>query len=95
MLYTMLGVFLFATIIAALVACATKGVEDWGILWQSGAVWIGWHYSPYEKRVCINLIPCVTVWLMFEGGRIPKKVAEKRQAFKPRLYKNAYRPGPF
>lgn len=42
-----------------------------GLLVNRGACWVGWHYSPYNKRVCLNLIPCVTVWIIGRGGIRP------------------------
>lgn len=45
----------------------------WGILcrWQSW--WVGAHWSPYNKRLCVNLIPLVTVWFTAKGGATPNK----------------------
>lgn len=42
-----------------------------GILVRSGSFWVGVHWSGYNKRVCINLIPCVTIWITLEGGNTP------------------------
>lgn len=42
-----------------------------GILFRLASAWVGWHYSPHNKRVCINLIPCVTFWVALPGGRVP------------------------
>ena len=42
-----------------------------GVLYQPGGLWIGAHYSPFCKRWCINLVPCITFWVAFEGGKIP------------------------
>lgn len=42
-----------------------------GILARKGSFWVGVHYSPYNKRYCINLIPCVTVWVTMPGGNTP------------------------
>lgn len=43
----------------------------WGLKFQLGGAWIGAHYSPYNRRWCINLIPCVTVWVTLKGGKVP------------------------
>lgn len=42
-----------------------------GILcrWASG--WIGAHWSPYNRRLCLNLVPFVTLWLTLPGGKVP------------------------
>lgn len=42
-----------------------------GVLFRLQSFWIGIHYSPYNKRFCINLIPCVTIWIIKKGGIIP------------------------
>jgi hypothetical protein len=43
-----------------------------GVLFQRGGLWIGAHYSTYERRWCINLLPCITVWVVLPGGRPPR-----------------------
>lgn len=42
-----------------------------GILcrWASG--WIGAHWSPYNRRLCVNLIPFITLWVALPGGKVP------------------------
>lgn len=42
-----------------------------GILVRKYSAWIGVHYSPYNKRWCINLLPCITIWIVKPGGVIP------------------------
>lgn len=42
-----------------------------GMLTRAGSFWIGAHWSTYNKRLCINLIPCVTIWVTFKGGITP------------------------
>lgn len=42
-----------------------------GVLLNWHAGWIGWHYSEHHKRLCINLIPCVTLWWTKPGGTLP------------------------
>lgn len=44
-----------------------------GILFQPGAWWIGIHRSVVEKRLCINIIPMLTVWVLMKGGKPPKR----------------------
>ena len=36
-----------------------------------GQKWVGVHYSPQNKRHCINLVPCLTVWVRLPGGNEP------------------------
>ena len=45
----------------------------WGGLIQPGGLWIGAHYSKTEKRWCVNFLPCLTIYLVFAGGNIPKR----------------------
>lgn len=42
-----------------------------GWLARKGSLWVGAHYSPGNKRWCINLIPCVTLWITKPGGKTP------------------------
>lgn len=43
----------------------------WGMLFNPHAWWIGVHYSQYNKRYCINLIPFLTVWVAYPDGTAP------------------------
>lgn len=45
-----------------------------GILINCNAWWVGAHWSPYNKRLCINLLPCITIWFVFDGGNLPPGV---------------------
>ena len=42
-----------------------------GLLFRTGSFWVGVHWSPYNKRLCINFLPCVTWWVTLPGGRVP------------------------
>lgn len=42
-----------------------------GILFRLGSFWMGAHWSSYNRRWCINLIPCVTLWVTLPGGKTP------------------------
>lgn len=42
-----------------------------GILFRWGSAWIGVHWSPFNRRACINIIPFVTIWITLEGGNVP------------------------
>lgn len=44
-----------------------------GFLFNVGAFWIGAHWSKYNRRLCVNLLPFFTVWFVFEGGKTPIK----------------------
>ncbi len=42
-----------------------------GILIRPGSLWIGLHWSSYNRRICINLIPFVTIWITGRYGNAP------------------------
>ncbi len=42
-----------------------------GIICGWNRPWIGVHWSPYNKRACINFLPFVTVWITLPGGNTP------------------------
>lgn len=43
----------------------------YGVLFRKESLWVGAHYSPFNKRWCINIVPCITIWITFEGGNTP------------------------
>jgi hypothetical protein len=45
----------------------------YGILFRAQSWWIGAHYSPVNKRLCVNLIPLVTIWIAANDGITPKQ----------------------
>lgn len=42
-----------------------------GILFRWYSFWVGAHWSPQNKRLCVNFIPFVTVWFTAPGGKVP------------------------
>ena len=42
-----------------------------GFLCKAGSFWVGAHWSAYTRRICINILPCVTIYIVFPGGRFP------------------------
>lgn len=42
-----------------------------GVLFRIASLWVGVHWSSYNKRLCINLVPCVTFWITLPGGNTP------------------------
>ncbi|QDB70106.1 hypothetical protein [Curvibacter phage TJ1] len=44
-----------------------------GWIFNKGALWIGAHYSPFNRRWCINVLPCVTFWTAMPGGKAPDR----------------------
>lgn len=47
------------------------------ILFQPNALWIGGHYSFYNKILCINIVPMITICIVFKNGVSPKKCIKK------------------
>lgn len=48
-------------------------IQSLGVLLNPHALWIGAHYSPANRRWCINILPGATVWLTLPGGKAPDK----------------------
>lgn len=42
-----------------------------GLLVRLSSLWVGAHWSSYNRRLCVNLLPCVTVWGTLPGGNTP------------------------
>lgn len=42
-----------------------------GVRFSLKSAWCGVHYSPFNKRVCINFVPFVTVYYVWKGGLLP------------------------
>ena len=42
-----------------------------GMIFNTRAVWVGVHGSNFNKRFCVNVIPCVTLWICKVGGVEP------------------------
>jgi hypothetical protein len=49
------------------------GLPRWraGVLFRWGSFWIGGHYAAHHKRLCVNLVPFVTIWVTAPGGDVP------------------------
>lgn len=41
------------------------------MLYNECALWVGVHYSPSNRRYCINVLPFFTFWYSAEGGCEP------------------------
>lgn len=50
------------------------GVKRYGFIFRLKSFWLGLHYSDYNKRYCLNIIPCVTFWWTGKGGKMPGKI---------------------
>lgn len=48
-----------------------KVVGSFGLCIQPGGVWVGAHWSKHNRRLCVNLLPCVTLWFTAVGGKQP------------------------
>jgi hypothetical protein len=42
-----------------------------GVLFRWSSLWIGAHWSPGNRRWCINVVPFVTFWVTLKGGKVP------------------------
>ncbi len=49
-------------------------VKRRGFIFRWKSFWLGLHYSDYNKRYCLNIIPCVTFWWIGKGGKMPGKI---------------------
>ena len=43
-----------------------------GILFRLGSFWVGAHGSRRNRRLCVNPVPCVTIWVALKGGTPPE-----------------------
>ena len=43
-----------------------------GILFRLGSFWVGAHWSRRNRRLCVNPVPCVTIWVALKGGTPPE-----------------------
>jgi hypothetical protein len=46
---------------------------------QGGAFWIGAHYSTDTKRLCIQLVPFLTICIVGEGGQVPRQIRARQE----------------
>lgn len=42
--------------------------RTYGILFRVQSFWIELHYPKFNKRYCLNLLPCITIWWVRKGG---------------------------
>jgi hypothetical protein len=56
--------------VAMHVAPGAQGVRI-GVKFQLGGLWVGAHYSTYNRRLCVNVLPCCTVWITLKDGIAP------------------------
>lgn len=45
---------------------------QFGIIFRLASLWLGVHWSKTNRRLCINLLPCVTIYITLPGGDLPK-----------------------
>lgn len=45
---------------------------NFGILFRLGSFWVGAHWSRRNRRLCVNPVPCVTIWFSLKGGTPPE-----------------------
>ena len=44
-----------------------------GVVFRPGNLWLGAHWSGYNRRWCVTVIPMVTVWVTLKGGVTPRR----------------------
>jgi len=44
-----------------------------GMIIRKESAWIGAHYSPRNKRLCLNIVPFITFWFIKKGGNPPRE----------------------
>lgn len=54
-------------------------LESIGVLFRLKSFWIGVHYSDHTKRFCINLIPCITIWVILKDGVVPQVYKKEKK----------------
>lgn len=52
--------------------------HTFGGLIQPMGIWIGAHYSKTERRWCLNLLPCLTLFWVRPGGYLPVRTLKKK-----------------
>lgn len=59
--------------LAGNIPCECKHTNEvrTGFIFNLTSAWIGIHYSKRERRVCINILPCLTFWITRKGGTLP------------------------
>jgi hypothetical protein len=64
---------LHTDIVEELRKIAEKYTDTWrvGVLFRWGSIWVGAHWSGPHKRLCVNFVPFVTVWVTAPGGDVP------------------------
>lgn len=40
-----------------------------GVTFKPGSWWLGAHWGKYNRRLCLNLLPMVTIWFALPGGK--------------------------
>jgi hypothetical protein len=48
-----------------------KSKIRYGVIFRLESWWIGVHWSPKNRRLCINLIPMLTFWISLRDGITP------------------------
>lgn len=43
-----------------------------GVIFRLSSMWVGIHWSNTNRRACVNVLPCVTVFVTLAGGDLPK-----------------------
>ena len=49
-------------------------MKRYGFIFRLKSFWIGLHYSDFNDRYCLNILPCFTIWWLGRNGKKPNKV---------------------
>lgn len=52
---------------------ASIGTVRFGVLFNAASFWVGAHWSRYNRRLCVNILPTLTIWVSLPGGIVPSK----------------------
>lgn len=62
----------------------------WGILFRWQSWWIGAHWSDYNKRLCVNVVPFITIWISAADGKVPEQGLDIYRSDKYQTWEDLY-----
>lgn len=69
-----LGILMVVFVVVGILVVALEDEKvTWGILFRWQSVWLGAHWSEYNKRLCVNAVPFITLWVTWPGGNEPSQ----------------------
>ena len=77
---TVTAATVFGSIIGTALICycviSNISTKNFGFIFRPKSFWMGIHYSDYNKRFCMNIIPCCTIWWIKKGGVRPDEMKQ-------------------